>query len=68
MSLSIVELMKQPEHDLTWLQNALRSAKRQSAEACETVRQVLGYVMVEQELHGCSCAICRATNRSISPR
>jgi hypothetical protein len=33
MSLSIVELMKQPEHDLTWLQNALHSAKRQSAEA-----------------------------------
>ncbi|GAB1720479.1 MAG: membrane protein [Nitrosospira sp.] len=28
MSLSIVELMKQPKHDLTWLQNALHSAMK----------------------------------------
>ena len=37
-------------------------------EFLEEVGQILRYIMVEQELHGCSCAICRATNRSTCPR
>jgi hypothetical protein len=35
-----------------------------SEQICEIVRHVL----IEQESHGCSCAICCATRRSISPR
>ena len=34
----------------------------------EQVGQILWYVLVEQELHRGSCAICRATSKSTSPR
>jgi hypothetical protein len=37
-------------------------------EFSEQVTEILGHILIEQESHGCSCAICRATSRSISPR
>ena len=38
------------------------------AELFEQVAQILGHVVIEQELHSAACAICRATSKSISPR
>ncbi len=37
-------------------------------ELLEQIAQILGHVMIEQELHSEACAICRATSKSISPR
>ena len=37
-------------------------------ELFEQVAQVVGYVVVEQELHSEAGAICLATSKSISPR
>ena len=38
------------------------------AELFEHLAQVVGDVMIEQEIHSEDGAICRATSRSISPR
>ena len=38
------------------------------AELLEQVAQIVGYVVVEQELHSEANAICLATSKSISPR
>ncbi len=38
------------------------------AELIEQVAQVVGDVVVEQELHAEASAICLATSKSISPR
>ena len=38
------------------------------AELFEQVAQILGYVVIEEELHSDARAICRATSKSISPR
>ncbi len=34
----------------------------------ERICKVIGHIVVEEELHRVSTAICRATNKSISPR
>ena len=38
------------------------------SELLQQVTQVIGHVMIEQELHSGAGAICLATSRSISPR
>ena len=38
------------------------------AELLEQVAQVIGHVVVEQELHSEASVICLATSKSISPR
>ena len=38
------------------------------AKVFEQITQVLGHIVVEQELHSEACAICLATSKSISPR
>lgn len=38
------------------------------AQLLEQVAQVVGHVVVEQELHSGGSAICLATSKSISPR
>ena len=65
-----ITLVGEPEHGFVGdvLRKGLAQENDIVAELFEQVAQILGHVMIEQELHSEARAICRATSKSISPR